>query len=134
MNVNDIVAMLAEKGLKKTTNNGTLCSINEVGCFMYGKYNGTEVFHDEDEDKDRINQKFTVLADGDAVGMVGRDAKQGPLKAGDYTVFGASGMNSLLEKKVKVGDMVGIIYEGKGTFIPKGTKKKVQVHRFKLMA
>ena len=126
--------MLAEKGLKKTTNNGTLCSINAEGCFMYGKYNGTEIFHDTEEDKDRTNQKFTVLKDGDAVGMVGREAKPAPLKAGEYTVFGASGMNSLLEKKAKIGDTVGIIYEGMGSFIPKGTKKKVKTHRYSLMA
>lgn len=134
MNVNDIKTMLAEKGLKKTTNNGILCSINAEGCYMHGRYDGVEVFHDTEEDKDRINQKFTVINDGDAVGMVGREAKPTPLKAGAYTVFGAAGMNSLLEKKVKVGDTVGIIYEGMGTFIPKGTKKKVKTHRYSLMA
>jgi hypothetical protein len=126
--------MLAKQGLKKTTNNGTLVSINAEGCYMKGKYDGVEIFHDTEEDKDRTNQKFIVENDGDAVGMVGREAKPAALKAGAYTVFGAAGMNSLLEKKAKVGDVVAIVYEGMGTFIPKGTKKKVKTHRYSLMA
>jgi hypothetical protein len=134
MNVNDIKKMLSEKGMKKTTNNGTLCSINEEGCFIRGKYLGTEIYHDNEDDKDRTNQKFLVENDGDAIAMVGKESDPAPVKAGEYTVFGASGMNSLLEKKAKVGDVVAIIYEGMGSFTPKGTKKKVKTHRYSLMA
>ena len=134
MNVDQVKKMLTEQGLKKTTNNGTLCSINAEGCYIKGKYVGTETFHDEEEDKDRTNQKFVVEKDGDGIAMVGRDSKPEPIKAGEYTVFGASGMNSLLEKKAKAGDIVAIVYEGMGSFIPKGTKKKVKTHRYSLLA
>ena len=147
MNVEAIKAMMAKKGLAEVKHGGVLAGISVDGGFILGRYEGSVVYEDKEE-KDpakrfRNNHRITILEDGEGFGSVGKDAKPAPMKAGEYTVFGCYDMDDKIlgrlgtDRKtrtggVEVGATVGLVYEGKRSFTPKGSKKSVKAHNFSM--
>lgn len=128
MKVEDIIGKLKKAGFAEPRS-ANIANITCEGGWLVGKYLGPSTWKDE-EGEERINQKFAIT-EGEA--LMGKDAeKVEKIPEGEYTVFGSGLLNWILANQHKVGDVVAVVYKGKGSF--KRGNKTVKSHNFEVMS